>query len=87
MSGLSRPRAPGPEAGGAALSPRTAGVRILRVAIVLSALFTVLALAMLIRDTPIAFTLFMFVGQPLFVVALILLVGAIAADLKARQLL
>ena len=68
------------------MSPRTAGVRILRIAIVLSALFTLLALANLIRDTPVGFALFMFFGQPLFVVALILLVAAIVADLKARPL-
>ena len=68
------------------MSPQTAGVKVLRVAIVLSALFTLLALAMLIRDTPIGFTLFMFLGQPLFVIALILLVGAILAELKAGRL-
>jgi hypothetical protein len=62
-------------------------VRLLRAAIVLTALFTLLALAMLIRNTPVGFALFMFLGQPLFAVALILLVGAILADLRARQLL
>ena len=66
------------------MSPRTARARSLRLAIVLAGLFTVLALAMLIRDTPIGFALFMFIGQPLFVIALIVLAGAIVADLKAR---
>ena len=69
------------------MSPLTAGVKILRVAIVLSALFTLMALAMQIRDTPIGFTVFMFLGQPLFVIALILLVGAIVAELKAGRIL
>jgi hypothetical protein len=69
------------------MTPQPTRIRLLRIAIVLTALFTVLALAMLIRDTPIGFTLFMFLGQPLFVVALVLLVGAILADLRSRQLL
>ena len=61
--------------------------RILRIAIILVLVFNLMALVVLIRENPIAFTLFMFVGQPLFVIALILLVGAIVADLKSRQLL
>jgi hypothetical protein len=69
------------------MTPQPTRIRLLRTAIVLTALFTVLALAMLIRDTPIGFALFMFLGQPLFVVALILLVGAVLADLRIRQLL
>jgi hypothetical protein len=69
------------------MTPQPTRIHLLRVAIVLAALFTVMALAMLIRDTPIGFTLFMFLGQPLFLVALVLLVGAVLADLKIRQLL
>ena len=69
------------------MTPEPTRIRLLRVAIVLAALFTVMALAMLIRDTPIGFTLFMFLGQPLFVVALVLLVGAVLADLRIRRLL
>lgn len=69
------------------MTPQPTRIRLLRIAIVLMAVFTVLALAMLIRDTPIGFTLFMFLGQPLFVVALVLLVGAVLADLKFRRLL
>ena len=68
------------------MTPRPIPVRLLRIAIVLTAVFTVLALAMLIRDTPIGFTLFMFLGQPLLVIALVVLVGAVLADLKIRQL-
>jgi hypothetical protein len=41
----------------------------------------------MVHTTPIVFTLYMFVGQPLFVLAFILLIGAILADLKAKQLL
>ena len=62
-------------------------VRLLRVAIVLAAIFNVLALIVMVRTTPIAFTLFMFVGQPLFAIAFLLLLGAILADLRARQML
>jgi hypothetical protein len=62
-------------------------VRLLRVAIVLAAIFTVLALIVMVRTTPIAFTLFMFVGQPLFVIAFVLLLGAVLADLRTRQIL
>jgi hypothetical protein len=69
------------------MSPQPARIRLLRIAIVLAALFTVLALTMLIRDTPIGFALFMFLGQPVFVIALLLLVGAVLADLRARRLL
>jgi hypothetical protein len=69
------------------MTPQPTRIRLLRIAIVLAALFTVLALAMLIRDTPIGFTLFMFLGQPLFLIALVLLVGAVLADLRIRRLL
>jgi heme A synthase len=62
-------------------------VRVLRLAVLLTALFVVMALVVLVRDTPIAFTVFMFVGQPLFLVALTLLLGAVLADLRAKQLL
>ena len=62
-------------------------LRLLRIAIVLAAIFNVLALIVMVRTTPIAFTVFMFVGQPLFVIAFVLLLGAVLADLKARQIL
>jgi hypothetical protein len=62
-------------------------VRLLRIAIVLAAIFNVLALTVMVRTTPIAFTVFMFVGQPLFVIAFVLLLGAVLADLRARQVL
>jgi hypothetical protein len=62
-------------------------IRLLRVAVVLAAVFNLLALLVMVHTTPIVFTLFMFVGQPLFVLAFVLLLGAVLADLKARQLL
>ena len=67
--------------------PREIPIRILRIAIILAALFNLLALLVMLHTTPIIFTLFMFIGQPLFVLAFVLLVGAVLADLKARQLL
>jgi len=62
-------------------------VRLLQIAVVLAAVFNLLALLVMVHTTPIAFTLFMFVGQPLFVLAFLLLVGAVLADLRARQIL
>jgi len=58
-----------------------------QIAIVLTLLFNLLALLVMIHTTPILFTLFMFVGQPLFILALALLVGAVVADLREKQLL
>jgi hypothetical protein len=48
-------------------------------------LFNLLALLVLVHTTPIDYTLFMFFGQPLFVLAFVLLVAAILVDLKARR--
>jgi hypothetical protein len=62
-------------------------LRALRVAIVLAVVFDLLALLVMAQTTPIIFTLFMFVGQPLFVVAFALLLAAVLADLKAKGLL
>jgi hypothetical protein len=59
----------------------------LKIAIILTALFNLLALFVLIRGTPISFTVFMFVGEILFALALVLLVAAVLADLRAKQLL
>ena len=67
--------------------PRQIPVRLLRIAIVMIAFFNLLALLVMIHTTPIIFTLFMFFGQPLFVLAFVLLIGAIFADLRARELL
>jgi hypothetical protein len=62
-------------------------LQFLRVAIVLALVFNLVALVVLIRPTPIAFTLFMFLAQPLMAVALVLLVVAVVAALRARQVL
>lgn len=67
--------------------PRAIPVRLLRIAIVMIALFNLLALVVMVHTTPIVFTLFMFIGQPLFVLALLLLIGAVLADLKAKELI
>lgn len=62
-------------------------IRLLQVAIGLTAAFDLMALVLLVRDTPIAFAAFMFLGETLFLAALALLVGAVLADLRAKQLL
>jgi hypothetical protein len=69
------------------MTPRQIPVRALRIAIVLAVLFNLLALLVMVHTTPIVFTLFMFIGQPLFLLAFVLLIGAVLADLKAKQLL
>lgn len=63
-----------------------ARLRVLKVSIVLAVVFNVFALLVLFRPAPILFTLFMFLGQPLSVLAVLLLLGAVAADLRARGL-
>jgi hypothetical protein len=65
---------------------RRVPIRMLRIAIVPVAVFNILALLVMVHTTPVAFTLFMFLGQPLFLVAFLLLIGAVLADLKARQI-
>jgi hypothetical protein len=62
-------------------------VRLLRIAIVLALVFNLMALLVLVRATPIMFTVFMFLAQPVFAAALILLVGGVLAELRARQIL
>jgi hypothetical protein len=57
-------------------------LRILRICVALAAAFDLSALLVLVWDKPQMFTLFMFLGQPLFLLALLLLLGAIVADLK-----
>ena len=60
--------------------------RILRIAIALVIVFDLLALLVMIHTTPLIFTVFMFGAQPLFIAALVLLIGAILADLRAKNL-
>lgn len=61
--------------------------RSLRIAIVLAVVFDVFAILVMVETSPIMFTLFMFVGQPLFAAALVLLLAAQLVDLRARGLL
>jgi hypothetical protein len=61
--------------------------RVLKVAILLAMVFDVLALLVMVDTTPIMFTLFMFIGQPLFAMAIVLLLAAQLIDLRARDLL
>lgn len=61
--------------------------RVVRMAIALVLVFDLMALLTLIRGTPIIFTLFMFVAQPVFAVALILLLGGLLAELRARRII
>jgi hypothetical protein len=69
------------------VSGQPARVRALQLAIVLTALFDVMALVVLVRNMPIAFTIFLFLGQGVFLAALVLLAGAVLADLRAKELL
>ena len=62
-------------------------VRALKFAIILTVVFNVLGLLVLLRGTPRVFAVFMFVGESLFAVAIVLLIAAIIADLRANELL
>lgn len=61
--------------------------RVLKIAIVLSIVFDLFALLVMVDTSPIMFTLFMFIGQPLFAVALVLLLAAQLIELRAKELL
>ena len=69
------------------MTARPKRVRVLQLALLLTAVFDLLALLVLVRTTPLVFTLFMFIGQPLCVLALIALGGAVVADLRAKELI
>ena len=69
------------------MSSQPPRVRALKLAIVLTALFNFFGLLVLLRGTPRVFTLFMFVGEAMFAVAVIVLVVAVIADLRAKELL
>ena len=69
------------------MSAPSGRVRLLRIAIVLAAVFDIFALLVFLREKPVFFAGFMFVGQPLFLVAVLLLLGAVVAELRAKQLL
>lgn len=69
------------------MTARPTRVRVLQLALVLTIVFDLMALLVLVHSTPMIFTVFMFVGQPLFVVTLIALGGAVVADLRAKELI
>jgi hypothetical protein len=69
------------------MTGRFTRVRVLQLAILLTAAFDLMALVVLARNRPIGFAIFMFLGQPLFLAALVILVGAVRADLRAKDLL
>jgi hypothetical protein len=69
------------------MTGRFTRVRVLQLAILLTAAFDMMALVVLARNRPIAFAIFMFLGQPLFLAALLILVGAVREDLRAKDLL
>jgi hypothetical protein len=66
-------------------SPRR--VRVLKLAIILTAVFNVLGLLVLLHGTPRVFAVFMFVGESVFMAVIVLLIAAIVADLRAKELL
>jgi hypothetical protein len=69
------------------MRPGPLPLRVLRLAIVLAVVFDLVALLVMMHATPIVFTLFMFGAQPVFLLAIILLVAAVLADLRAKNLL
>ena len=69
------------------MTPQPPRLRALKLAIVLTALFNLFALLLLFRGTPTVFTIFMFVGEALFAAAVVVLIAAVLADLRAKELL
>ena len=69
------------------MTARPLRMSVLRVALLLTALFDLLALLVFVYTTPVIFTAFMFAGQALLVIAVLLLLGAVLADLRDTQLL
>lgn len=58
---------------------------LLSTVIILALVFDVLAAIVLMRARPIAFTLFMFLGQPLLAIALVLLAGVVLTELRGKR--
>jgi hypothetical protein len=87
MFDVSRPGTSGTEARRFPMTGRFTRVRVLQLAILLTAGFDLMALVVLARNRPIAFAIFMFLGQPLFLAALLILGAAVLADLRAKDLL
>ena len=68
------------------MSDSSRRLKLLQAAIVLALVFNVMAGIVLVRAKPIAFTLFMFLAQPLFAAALVLLAVAVLTELKVKRL-
>jgi small-conductance mechanosensitive channel len=60
---------------------------VLRLAIMLTALAVTLALALLIKETAYVFSVFMFVGPVLLLVAILLLGYVIFTELRSKQVI
>jgi hypothetical protein len=69
------------------MTPQPPRLRALKLAIALTALFNLFALLLLFRGTPTVFTVFMFIGEALFAAAVVVLIAAVLADLRAKELL
>jgi len=69
------------------MTPTPISPRALRIAIVLAVMFDVFAILLMVHTTPIMFTLFMFLGQPLFAMAVLCLLAAQLIELRTRGLL
>jgi hypothetical protein len=69
------------------MTPTPIAPRVLKIAVVLAVVFDLFALLVMVHTSPIVFTLFMFIGQPIFAVALVLLLGAQLIELRTKKLL
>jgi hypothetical protein len=59
----------------------------LRVAMLCTALGLLISLALLVRETPYTLTAFMFLGQPLLLVGMLLLLISVVTELRRRGVL
>lgn len=66
---------------------RAVGTGGLRAAVALTALGILISLALLVKETPYTLVAFMFGAQPLFLVAVLLLVIHVLRDLRSRGVL
>ena len=67
------------------MSPVSRPLGLVRIVLAMMLLFDLMALVVLLRVTPIAFTVFMFLAQPLFLAALVLFAVAVVGELRARS--
>ena len=59
----------------------------LKLAMLCTAAGLLISLALLVRETPYTLTAFMFVGQPLLLLGMLLLLVSVVAELRRRQVL